>query len=193
MHATSSHHRPDTGLFQCRAYLSAHGTRSYALNDTARLLVMACSATKRPDAGLLNAFERYDGPSFKTVRKWRATYGDEARRLDILIVSAKYGLLRAFQSEIADYDQRMTSDRARELMPDVANRLTSELAHKPYSSMLVHLGQDYLPALGAGLLPVPLAVSFTAGGIGERLGQLKRWLETPCNPLAGFVPVVYRT
>ncbi len=184
--------RPACHLFQCRAYLNAHGTRSYALNDTLRLLLMACSATKRPDPGLLSAFARYDGPSFRTVRKWCAAHPNEARRLDILIVSAKYGLLSAFHSEIADYDQRMTADRARELIPSIVNGLVSGLAHNPYSSMLVHLGQDYLPVLGVGLLPAPLAVSFTAGGIGERLGQLKRWLEAPFDPLAGFVPVVYR-
>ena len=33
-----------------------------------RLLVLACSATKRPDAGYIPARERYDGPLWRTLR-----------------------------------------------------------------------------------------------------------------------------
>ncbi|NCC36790.1 MAG: hypothetical protein EOM24_32980, partial [Chloroflexia bacterium] len=35
-----------------------------------RLLIIACTATQRPDVRLLPALDRYDGPSFRVVRRW---------------------------------------------------------------------------------------------------------------------------
>src|SRR5262245_10414753 len=45
---------------------------------------------------------------------------------------------------------------------------------------LVHLGQDYEPAIGPTLLLAPTlgVVSHTVGSIGTRLDQLKAWLIT---------------
>jgi hypothetical protein len=37
-------------------------------NRTRRLLVLACSATKRPDPGRIPARLRYDGPLWRTLR-----------------------------------------------------------------------------------------------------------------------------
>ena len=165
-----------------------------------RLLILACTATKRHDLAPLPALQRYDGPSFRTVRRWRTLNPYDAERLDVLILSARLGLITA-DAPIEDYDQRMTQQQAVALQPavSVALQLFFEL-HSPYAATLIHLGQDYLsalaPDLGNGLDTAerarqihtwlatlagvqPGIVTLTAGGIGTRLGQIKRWLEDP--------------
>jgi hypothetical protein len=165
-----------------------------------RLLVLACTATKRPDLGQLPALQRYDGPSFRTVRRWRMLNPCEAERLDVLILSARLGLITA-DAPIEDYDQRMTQRQALALQPAVSAALHQFFAlHSSYAATLIHLGQDYLPALvpdlGNGLDAAgharhihtqlatiagvqPGIITLTAGGIGTQLGQIKRWLEDP--------------
>ena len=165
-----------------------------------RLLILACTATKRRDENPMPALRRYDGPSFRTLRKWQTTYADHVQQMDILILSARLGLIAA-DTEIEDYDQRMTLERAAALQPVVSSALQQFLAkHGPYAATLIHLGQDYLPALVPNLdhsmdavqsarklhdwlmttAATQLgALTATDGGIGVRLGQLKRWLEDP--------------
>jgi hypothetical protein len=165
-----------------------------------RLLILACTATKRHDLGQLPALRRYDGPSFRTVRRWRILHPYDAERLGIIILSARLGLITA-DAPIEDYDQRMTQRQAVALQPAVSAALHQFFAlHSPYAATLIHLGQDYLPALVPDLdnrldaaerarhVHTQLAtiagvqpgiVTLTAGGIGMRLGQIKRWLEDP--------------
>lgn len=71
-----------------------------------RLLVLACSATKRPDPGHLPARERYDGPLWRTLR---AT--DPDGRAKVAFLSARYGF-RAADTPIQDYEARLTPDLA---------------------------------------------------------------------------------
>jgi hypothetical protein len=163
-----------------------------------RLLVLACTATKRHDRGPLPALQRYDGPSFRTLRRWRMLHPGNAEQLDVLILSARMGLITA-DTPIEGYDQRMTPRQAVALQPAVSAALQQFFAlRSPYSATLIHLGQDYLPALAPDLGNGPDAaerarqvhtrlatiagvqpgiVTLTAGGIGARLGQIKRWLE----------------
>ena len=173
------------------------------MNDPPRrLLILACTATKRRDQNPIPALLRYDGPSFRTLRKWQTANAADAERMDLLILSAKLGLIAA-DTEIEDYDQRMTPERAAVLQPVVSSALQQFLAkHGPYAATLVHLGQDYLLALVPNLRRsmdsvqrsrqlreelIAIAatqlgtLTVTEGGIGARLGQLKRWLENPCD------------
>lgn len=69
------------------------------------LLIIACSGRKRTDSGLLPAIARYDGGHFRVLRKAR-TDGYLSNYLDVLILSAKYGLIEACKP-IANYEQRM--------------------------------------------------------------------------------------
>jgi hypothetical protein len=72
-----------------------------------RLLVLACSATKRPDIGRIPARHRYDGPLWRTLR---ATDPDD-RLARVAFLSAHFGLREAC-TEIEDYDARLTRDLA---------------------------------------------------------------------------------
>jgi hypothetical protein len=72
-----------------------------------------------------------------------------------LILSARLGLIAA-DALISDYNQQMTRARAAELREAVDAALTHTLAQRgPYAATLLHLGQDYLPAIGQVMLETP--------------------------------------
>lgn len=72
-----------------------------------RLLILACSATKRDDAGRMPAIERYNGPLWRTLRHC----DPEGRKARVAFVSARYGF-RDADSPIEAYDARLTEDAA---------------------------------------------------------------------------------
>ena len=145
-------------------------------------LILACSARKRHDPGLLPAVERYCGPAFLVLRKWQREHPESAAALEVLILSAEFGLIEA-ATLIPDYDRRMTGARARELGPQVEAAL---VAHELTGSapVCVHAGADYRPALGAWLDEVgqQADITQTHGGQGEQLAQLKGWLDGLAAP-----------
>ena len=140
------------------------------------LLIVGCSQRKRPDPGLLPAIERYDGVNFRVLRKARRE-GYWPRNLDVLIVSAKYGLLRS-DAPIENYDQRMTRDRAISLQPAVSVGLDAHLVRVEYDEMFINLGKLYLMTLTRSreLTSLGDRVTYALGGIGEKMSQMKRWL-----------------
>jgi hypothetical protein len=123
------------------------------------LLLVTCSRRKRPDPGLLAAIERYDGGTFRVLRKARREgYWPEA--LDVLIVSAKYGLIDA-STPIAFYDQQMTPARARALEIPVKRTLETYASQKPYHDVYADLGRRYrLVLVGLKQFFNPATVTF---------------------------------
>jgi cytoplasmic iron level regulating protein YaaA (DUF328/UPF0246 family) len=144
------------------------------MSSSKRLLILACSQRKRRDAGLLPAVARYDGGSYRVLRKAKRD-GLWPENLDVLILSAKYGLIEASTS-IADYEQRMTQQRAKELKTQVTDVLRV-YAQKNYDEVYVDVGQDYWPAIEE-LADVfgDFSVIYAQGRIGQRLGSLKNWI-----------------
>lgn len=139
------------------------------------LLILSCSARKRVDPDLLPAIERYDGVSYRLLRK--AIREDHwPQNLDFLIVSAKYGLIEAC-SPTANYDQRMTCARMNQLKPQIMSALQRRAEHEHYVEIYVDLGQDYALVLeGIEELFRDSVVTWSRGRIGERLRQLKEWI-----------------
>ena len=76
-----------------------------------RLLILACSATKRRDPGYMPARDRYDGPLWKTLR----AADPERRKAKVGFLSGRYGF-NAADSPIQDYDARLTPDLARRMI-----------------------------------------------------------------------------
>lgn len=141
-----------------------------------RLLIIACSQRKRPDPGLLPAIERYDGGSYRVLRKIKRE-GRWPKNLDVLILSAKYGLIEA-STPIADYEQRITRDRASQLKPQVIQALQTYSQYNTYFEVYVDLGQDYLSAVeGFEQFFSGSSITRVKGRIGERLKSLKSWLK----------------
>lgn len=158
-----------------------------------RLLILACSATKTSQPGAIPAIERYDGPFWRTLRAYVQPYGSQedvaqARRLDVWVLSAKFGLMPAW-TLIETYDLCLTPERA--------NRIRAEQpgyqAFDDHTRTMTGTYGNYTHTLVAGgrlyqyLMPDPDEddeieklgqFSRTWGGIGLQLSILKHWLRT---------------
>lgn len=132
------------------------------------LLILSCSSTKRPDAGLMPAYERYDGPAYKVLYCWQRQNPYWQDVLLIWVLSGKYGLISG-DVQIADYDQRMTPEFAARLRPAVTAALQAIAPRRCF----INLGATYRLALPSAL---PFSAQMAEGGIGLRLSQLKTWL-----------------
>ena len=147
------------------------------VRQSRRLLVLACSARKLPDRGLLPAVERYDGPRYRVLRKYLRERADAQRDLDVLILSAEFGLIDGCTG-IPLYDRSMSAERAQQLAPASTARFREAVATGRYGRLFVEAGHQYLASLG-GRDAVLAAVSNTQivqGSPGQRLAALRTWL-----------------
>jgi hypothetical protein len=144
-------------------------------NSQASLLIIACSQRKRSDHQLLPSIERYDGPTFRMVRRFLRE--QPTAQLDTYILSARFGLI-ASNHLIPDYDQRMTKMRARQLQPEVIAKLQDILNTQPYQKLCICLGRDYFIALDKYdmLIKPELGLQIATGSLGKKLATLYRWL-----------------
>ncbi len=133
------------------------------------LLILPCSKKKR-DIAAAPAIELYNGPFYQILRKYRLP------NLDVLILSAKYGLIPASKT-ISAYDQKMTNQRALELSGNVRRELDNVITKCQYKHILVNLGKTYMEAFCAcNDVLDQCDTSYVTGPIGKRLHQLKDWL-----------------
>jgi len=133
------------------------------------LLILSCSKRKKP-ISKAPALELYDGPFYRVLRK------NMPPNLDVLILSAKYGLIKS-DEKISGYDQIMTTERANELADDVFFKLKKELEINHYDSITINLGKTYALALEkCKEMLDKYNVRWINGQIGERLHQFKNWL-----------------
>lgn len=105
------------------------------------LLIISCSGKKSKEPGAIPACERYTGPPCWVPRRAKKKKY-LPRNLDILIVSAKYGLLE-WEEEIEYYDRKMCPRRARELRPSVQRKLKAFLNGKYYDQIFNGLWHVY--------------------------------------------------
>lgn len=76
-----------------------------------RLLILACSATKRSQPGWIPAIDRYDGPLWQTLRAIDPDRGDTK----VAVLSARYGFIDS-RSPIENYDTRLTTALAERMI-----------------------------------------------------------------------------
>lgn len=147
------------------------------------LLILACSRRKRA-GGIMPAWQRYDGPVWQSLRQRLADLpraalafsGDGANQLDVLVLSARFGLIGAW-TPIPDYDQRLDATRLAHLqrrpLPSGAALL---LAHADDIGVIA--GSCYRQLLGQ-LHPRLAGACRGAGGegIGKQRARLGRWLR----------------
>lgn len=145
-----------------------------------RCLLLGCSRAKRHDSGLLPALERYDGPSFRVLRRYlRANLiGDANSELvpDVYVLSAEFGLIPG-DFPIPGYDRQMTVQRAVELH-EIALNAFGSVMHTGYTELCLAMSAKYLTALVGWPTLVPSGTSVTVadGPQGLKLAQLKCWL-----------------
>ena len=139
------------------------------------LLLISCSQRKVESAEPLPAIDRYDGPTYRCLRKMRRASGIPSA-LDIRIISAKYGLIHSHKP-IGFYDQPMTPERADELRPHIQDELQLLVTiSKSYDQVFINLGKTYMRTLD-GFHWRFISTMEASGGIGQRTSQMKVWLE----------------
>ena len=110
------------------------------------LLIISCSKTKTKDPELIPACERYrEGQVYlslhKAMRECRFP-----KTIDILIISAKYGLLE-WEEKIKCYNEKMKPQRAKELRPSIQEKLEAFLEETNYDQLFINLGKTYRKTL----------------------------------------------
>jgi hypothetical protein len=140
-----------------------------------RLLILACSSRKRSDQGLLPAIQRYDGPSFRVLRKYLRSVSDED--LKVLIISAEFGLI-ADREPIPDYDRFMNTQRTLQLRPKVVNQFGKVMSEIAPASMMISAGQTYMRAMPdlQAIRARGVVVKVADGPPGKKLSGLHDWL-----------------
>jgi hypothetical protein len=168
-----------------------------------RLLVLACSATKRPDPGYMPAIDRYDGPLWQTLRM-----ADPLRtKAKSAFLSAHYGF-RDTRDSMKPYDARMTPEIAARMKagglslrwpPQKSQRLVmpegdhagmhintmSENRRRPFVDVALVGGQLYLDVMRhfvglfreAGHITPDARIVEINGPIGQMRRDLRLWLN----------------
>jgi len=130
---------------------------------------------KKKRLSIARAIELYNGPFYQIIRK------NYEETIDVYILSARYGLINSNEF-ISFYDQIMTTQRAEELSGIVKMDLEKILQLKDYDEIFINLGKKYMIALEESKqLLDNYKVSWGFGQIGERLHQLKNWLQIISN------------
>jgi cytoplasmic iron level regulating protein YaaA (DUF328/UPF0246 family) len=141
------------------------------------LLIQSCSATKQDVEKQVQALDLYDGYFFRIIKK-AVRAGRFPPDLDIIIISAKYGFVEP-DDKIECYDQRMDTERAKQLNDDVVDAIVDKVAEEGYEKVWVNLGKDYLPAVNGLEAAIDIPVGYIEGcGIGMKGKQLKRLVSS---------------
>lgn len=143
------------------------------------LLLISCSQRKIETETLLPAIERYDGPVYRCLRKYRDTFNGFPNNLRILILSAKYRLIMP-ETEIDAYDFKMTADHAEVIGATVQSHLTQcfqfyNIAYGGMDEVFLNLGKTYMQTLDGFHWETTRTLE-ASGGIGQRVQQMRKWL-----------------
>ena len=143
-----------------------------------RLLILSCSRRKNSCKELIPAIERYDGPAYRVLRKFCHESLPKSKSIDVYILSAKFGLIKAEQP-IPDYEQKMTDKRAAELQPNIVAGLKSLQDRQRYDDIFVYAGKTYLRVLDGftNTSPLEVRMMIATGLPGQRLADLRNWLH----------------
>ena len=139
-----------------------------------QLLILGCSQTKRDCEGLLPAIDRYDGPTYRVLRKFLREY-QWPEDMSIAVLSAKYGLFGSLKG-IEDYDMRMTPSIAKE-KAEACSAILKKWA-TDHDVIYLSLGKDYLPAVDPALNSPRIKSELFQGGIGLKMSQIKTFLNS---------------
>ena len=140
-----------------------------------KLLIVSCSERKRNLINLTPAVDLYDGPMFRMIRNFEPIYYNG---VDLMIVSAKYGLM-PHNHLIRNYDQRLTPNRLPFLQKETMKRLQQKLSTVDYNEIMLSMGKDYLRIFDSVeyIVPKNCEILMADGKIGEKLHVVKTWLN----------------
>ena len=137
------------------------------------LLILGCSQLKRPSQGLLPALDRYDGPVYRVIRSFLRKY-QWPQHLSMAVLSAEHGLFGIMKG-IENYDKAMDATTASTKAVQCTLVLKKWAAY--HDAVCISLGKKYMPALKDGLEAIPLRQRTFGGYIGQKLHQIKAFLQ----------------
>ncbi|MEW5869056.1 MAG: DUF6884 domain-containing protein [Chloroflexota bacterium] len=142
-----------------------------------RFLILSCSQKKVHDSEPLPAIQRYDGPSYRLLRKYLREEISRKANLEICILSAEYGLITS-DTLLPYYDRQMTAQRAEELRRQVVPHLTLQVTKRNCREVFINCGKIYLGTLNGFEQAAPAVTKciYATGSQGGRLAALRRWL-----------------
>lgn len=141
-----------------------------------RCLILGCTQLKRSTDVDLPAIDRYNGPTFRVLRKFLDEADAGVKNVDLYVLSAHYGLIAGGEL-IQDYDLRMTSARAAILREQTLKRFETIMT-KAFDDVLILLSGIYLQTLQGFEVYVPpgTKVTVVTASSGKQLNILKSWL-----------------
>jgi len=140
------------------------------------LILISCSKIKKKNKELMPAISRYDGVNFKVLKKhFPSAIPDN---LDILIISAKYGLLKS-EDAIEYYEQKMDIEIAKGLCEEVLEGLKEIFMNNTYNEVFINMGKEYRLIIDGfdKFVPNATKIIFAEGSIGKKLSCMKKWLS----------------
>ncbi len=166
---------------QLTLFATAHDELDRASAPAPALLLLACSGTKldRP----ARAIELYRGVMYQSYR----THVRHDAAPHVLILSAKHGFLDP-HAEIAPYDERMTPQRAEQMLANLPAYLGQTDWPTRIGKVMLAGGQQYRRVMRAALIRrygevLPL-IRETEGGIGMQRSQLGAFLDGLAFPFS---------
>lgn len=147
----------------------------YSLMHPKKLLVVSCSERKKVELNRMPAIEMYDGPMFRMIRKHKPFFYNG---IDLLIVSAKYGLMKP-SLQILNYDKRLSKEQIPELRKQTLARLEKFTSNENYKEVRLSMGKDYLSLFDGinNVFSPKCTIKITTGKIGQKLHKTKKWLN----------------
>jgi hypothetical protein len=142
-----------------------------------RLLILSCSNRKIHSGCPTLAWDVYDGGAFRSLKKVRRE-GKWPSDLDILILSAKYGLIDQYEL-ITCYDQKMTTCHPVNMRTKVRERLRAEFERHKWEIIALSMGKNYLLALADVKWPPGVRVGVVPGAMGIKISLTKQWVISP--------------
>jgi len=142
---------------------------AYELNAQRKtLVILGCSKEKLHHKA--KAIEMYQGTLFKLGCKYA-----ESIKADIVILSAKYGILYPDQV-IKPYNEQMTFQKVEQFLNQITFRMElRKIFEKPYTSIQAFVGRLYLELL-APVWKVGCINFFGSDGLGG-IGKVLHWLK----------------
>lgn len=154
-----------------------------------RLLILSCSARKS-ELDVCPAIERYQSPAFFVVRRYLKQNPTEP--LVIWILSAKYGLISS-SWRTSPYDLAMTPRRAEELKLKIERQFSilkeTAFGDSQPAEVFCHFPENYRDALREQIksLRHRTRVRLAVGRPGEKLSELKNWLEKEAKNVSSYL------
>lgn len=144
-----------------------------------RLLILGPSFRRRRDAGLLPAFERFDGLFYRVARK----YLSEVKDVDVIVMTDDLTLIEGntpipYREPIGSTwgKQKLSKETLEKAKTFNEKFLEEKLKSGQYSEIYLAIGKQYANAL-PDLTKFNIKVIFpTSGGLGPKTQTLKQWI-----------------